>query len=130
MRFFVGAIIVALWAAPAAAEFKISFANWGGIKSCTTGRPNTVGNPEFVVTGLPAGTTTVQFKIKDLDVPNYNHGGSKKLKVTQDGRVAAGTFKYKSPCPPNGTHTYEWTATARAGGKVVGKAKAARKYPE
>lgn len=130
MRLLMAAAAVAALAGPVAAEFKISFKNWGNIPSCTSGRPNTVGNPEFVISGLPAGTKTVQFKLKDLDVPNYNHGGSKKLKVSQDGRVAAGTFKYKSPCPPDGVHTYQWTATARAGSKVVGKATAARKYPE
>lgn len=130
MRLLMAVAAVVALTGPAAAEFKISFKSWGNIPSCTSGRPNTVGNPEFVISGLPAGTKTVQFKLKDLDVPNYNHGGSKKLKVTQDGRVAAGTFKYKSPCPPDGVHTYQWTATARAGSKVVGKATAARKYPE
>lgn len=117
-------------AAPASAEFKISFAGWGDIPACTTGRPNVVGNPEFTLIGLPEGTTSVQFRMQDLDVPGYNHGGSKKLKIAEDGRVPAGTFKYKSPCPPNGVHTYEWSAKARNGRNILATATAARKYPE
>lgn len=115
--------------AAAAQSFSMSF-EWGNIPLCTSGRPNTVGNPVFVLRGLPPGTTSVQFKLKDLNVPSYNHGGSKKLGITQGGAVPSGVFKYKSPCPPSGAHTYEWTATARAGNKVVGTAKAQRRYPE
>ncbi len=114
----------------AAADFKISF-TWDGLKLCTSGRPNTVKNPEFIVRGLPAGTKMVQFKLTDLDVPNYKHGGG-WVKMTADGKVPKGAFKYKSPCPPSGKHTYEWTATAKVkkSGKALGQAKARRKYPE
>lgn len=121
------AVSVAMMATSAAAEFKMSF-NWGNIPSCTNGNPNRVPSPAFKLSGVPAGTTTIQFKLVDLNVPSYNHGG-KKLKVTGSGTVPMGAFKYKSPCPPDGVHTYEWTATARAGSKVVGKAKARRNYP-
>ncbi|CUH51057.1 YbhB/YbcL family Raf kinase inhibitor-like protein [Shimia marina] len=130
MRFVSMIACMLCFAAPVSAEFRLAFKGWGDIPSCTSGRPNVVGNPEFSLTGVPSGTTTIQFKIKDLDVPNYNHGGSKKLKINTDGQVAAGTFKYKSPCPPNGAHTYQWTATARKGGKILARATAARKYPE
>ncbi len=103
---------------------------WGDIPACNTGRPNTVGSPAFVLRGLPEGTTSVQFKLKDRDAPGYNHGGSKRLKITRDGQLPFGVFKYKSPCPPGGVHTYEWTATARKGSKVLAKAVAVRRYPE
>ena len=119
---------LALSAGMAAAEFIISF-EWGDIPNCRTGRPNTVGSPAFVMRGLPAGTTKVQFKLKDLNVPGYNHGGG-TVKVGRDGKLPFGLFKYKSPCPPGGTHTYEWTATAKAGSKTLATAKARRKYPE
>ncbi|MGR3395599.1 MULTISPECIES: hypothetical protein [Rhodobacterales] len=112
----------------ASAEFAVSF-NWGDIPLCTNGRPNRVGSPAFTIKDLPAGTTSVEFRLKDLDVPSYNHGGG-KLKISGSGQLPFGAFKYKSPCPPGGSHTYEWTATAKAGNKVVGTAKARRAYPE
>lgn len=128
-RFMHALAAVALFAAtPATAEMRLSFA-WGNIPLCTSGKPNRVGNPEFKLTGVPAGTTSVEFRLTDRDVPGYNHGGG-KLKLSQDAKIPFGTFKYKSPCPPDGAHSYEWTATARAGSKVIGTAKARRKYPE
>ncbi len=113
-----------------AGEFSLKFSSWGNIPSCTTGNPNKVGNPAFVLKGLPEGTTSVQFRLKDLDVPSYNHGGSKRISMSADGTVPAGSFTYKSPCPPSGVHTYEWTVTARKGGKVLARATAQRRYPE
>lgn len=117
-----------LFASPAAAEFEIAF-QWGDIPSCTTGRPNSVGSPAFVLSGVPEGTTEIQFKLVDLDVPNFNHGGG-KIKVGQNGTLPFGVFKYKSPCPPGGVHTYEWQAVAKAGRKTLATASARRKYPE
>ena len=116
-------------AAPAAAEFKFSF-DWSGLKLCNTGRPNTVTNPAFKVSGVPAGTTVIQFKLTDLNVPSYNHGGG-WVKMTADGTAKAGSFRYKSPCPPSGQHSYQWTAIAKTkkNGKTLAKATAARKYP-
>ncbi len=129
MRFWlISTSSLLLCANMAAAEFAISF-NWGDIPRCTSGRPNTVGSPAFKITDLPEGTTEVIFKLKDLNAPGYNHGGG-KVKVSSSGTLPSGAFKYKSPCPPNGKHTYEWRATAKGGGKVLGKAKARRKYPE
>lgn len=123
------AACVAGLALPAAAEFRIGF-KWGNIPLCTTGNPNVVESPAFTVRDLPAGTTSIQFRLKDVDVPGYNHGSSKRIPINRDGTVPKGAFTYKSPCPPNGAHTYEWQATARNGGKVTGKATARRKYPE
>ncbi|VAV90485.1 hypothetical protein MNBD_ALPHA07-794 [hydrothermal vent metagenome] len=117
-----------LSATTASAEFSFTF-EWGDIPSCGTGRPNTVGSPAFVLKGVPAGTTSVQFRLKDRNAPSYNHGGG-KVAVTGDGTIPFGAFKYKSPCPPQGAHTYEWTATARQGKTVLERAKARRKYPE
>ncbi|ARE41867.1 hypothetical protein RGUI_3726 [Rhodovulum sp. P5] len=110
------------------AEMTLSFA-WGATPACNTGRAKTVGNPEFVLKGVPAGTTSVDFRMKDLDAPQYNHGGG-RLKITKSGRVPAGTFTYKGPCPPRGAHRYVWTATARNGNKVLARATARRKFPE
>ncbi|MCI2400181.1 YbhB/YbcL family Raf kinase inhibitor-like protein [Aliiroseovarius subalbicans] len=114
--------------APALADFSISF-TWGDIPSCTTGRPGKVNNPRFVVEDLPEGTTRIVFRMKDLDVPGYNHGGG-KVAMDADGTIEPGAFRYKSPCPPNGTHTYEWTAKAQNGTKVLATTTATRPYPE
>lgn len=120
---------ISLWAAPALA-FDFSF-NWDGLKSCTSGNPNTVGNPVFKLKDVPKGTKFIRFKLVDKNVPGYNHGGG-TVAWNGEAAVPAGAFKYKSPCPPNGVHTYEWVATAqskKSGGKL-GEARAARKYPE
>lgn len=113
-----------------ASAFEIGF-DWAGLKLCTSGNPNTVGNPKFTLKDVPAGTKYIRFRLVDRDVPGYNHGGGV---VAWDGEstVQPGAFKYKSPCPPSGKHTYEWTATAqkaKSGGKL-GVAKARRRYPE
>ncbi|MFT7592910.1 MAG: hypothetical protein ACI8R4_000221 [Paracoccaceae bacterium] len=116
-----------LSAQTATADFSMSF-KWGSIPVCTTGKPNKVANPKFVLKGVPAGTISIDFRLKDLNVPGYNNGGG-KLKITASGTVPSGAFNYKSPCPPNGSNTYEWTATACKGSKALATAKARRKYP-
>jgi len=124
-----GVCVVALAGAATAQEFSISF-DWSGLKLCTTGSPKTVSNPQFKITGLPAGTTYIQFQLKDLDVPGYFHGGG-GVNMSADGTVPANSFNYRSPCPPKRIHLYEWTAIAKTGknGQSLGKAKARRPYP-
>lgn len=125
-----GLAALALTATSAAADMSLSFKNWGGIPLCTSGNPNRVGNPEFTLKGVPQGTNKLIFKLTDLDVRSYNHGGGQvKIKSGGNMKIPAGTFKYKSPCPPNGKHTYQWTVTAKKGGKTLAKAGAAKKYP-
>jgi phosphatidylethanolamine-binding protein (PEBP) family uncharacterized protein len=110
--------------------FDIGF-DWAGLKSCTSGNPGTVDSPTFTLSDVPAGTKYLRFKLVDRNVPGFNHGGGI---VAWDGSptIPSGAFKYKQPCPPNGSHTYEWQATAQTekkGGKL-GATKAQRKYPE
>ena len=110
------------------AEMTLAF-KWGNIPSCTSGNPNRVANLEFSLKGVPDGTTKIVFKLTDLNVPGYNQGGG-SVKVNGSGKIPSGAFKYKSPCPPNGVHTYEWSAVAKKGSKTLAKAKARLKYPE
>ncbi|MFT4620239.1 MAG: hypothetical protein ACI95S_001866 [Dinoroseobacter sp.] len=85
-RFATMAALAICVATPAAAEMTLAF-QWGNIPLCTTGRPNTVGNPAFALRGVPAGTDSVEFRLKDLNVPGYN-----------PWRCAAGRFaKYDGP---------------------------------
>jgi len=121
-------VLAAVLATEARAEFTIAF-DWAGLKPCNSGQPNRVANPAFLVKGLPKGTDSVEFRLVDLDVPGYNHGGGKVM-MSADGKLPPNLFKYASPCPPGGKHTYEWTATARQGSKVLARAKARRVYPE
>jgi len=108
--------------------FSLGF-QWGKLKLCNSGRPNRVASPKFTVRGVPKGTATIQFKMKDLNVPSYNHGGG-KVKYSGGSTIKSGAFKYKSPCPPGGRHTYEWTATAKdSKGKKLATARAKRQYP-
>jgi hypothetical protein len=112
----------------AAADFSIGF-DWGNIKKCTSGNPFTVPNPAFSLKGVPAGTTKIQFRMIDLAVPSYPHGGG-KVDYAGETTIAPGAFKYRSPCPPDGRHTYQWTATAYdAHGKKLGETKARKPYP-
>ena len=114
-----------------AEDFSIAF-EWGDLELCTTGNPNTVSNPTFQLSGVPDGTKWIYFKMVDKDVPNYNHGGG-WVKYEGQSEVAPGAFTYKSPCPPNGSHTYEWRAEAKkqkaSYSGAIGKAKAAKLYP-
>ena len=99
---------------------------------------------EVFVTAIGAGTTypdykpapfIVASKAADADMITvvtegiFSYCGA-KVKIGRDGQMPFGAFRYKSPCPPGGTHTYVWTATARAGNKVLARATATRKYPE
>lgn len=119
-----------LLGAGAASAFEIGF-DWKGLKLCTSGRPNVVPNPRFTLKDVPKGTKYIRFRLKDLDVPQYNHGGG-IVRYTGQKVIAPGAFRYKSPCPPDGVHTYEWKATAlkrRNGGRLA-TARARRDYPE
>ena len=122
-------ISITCTAIPASA-FEISF-DWAGLKSCSSGNPNTVANPVFSLVDVPDGTQFIRFKLVDKDAPGFDHGGG-IVPYAGQAVIEAGAFKYKSPCPPNGTHRYEWTATAqskKSGGKLA-TAKALRSYPE
>ena len=87
------------------AEFSFTF-EWGDIKKCTSGNPNKVENPIFNLVSVPEGTKELRFKMKDKDVPQYNHGGGKIKNYGGETVIQPGAFKYKSPCPPSGSHTY------------------------
>tara|TARA_Y100001968_G_scaffold215440_1_gene198200 strand:- start:252 stop:659 length:408 start_codon:yes stop_codon:yes gene_type:complete len=112
-----------------AGDFSFSF-EWGDIKSCTTGRPNRVPNPIFSLENVPAGTAVIKFQMKDLNAPNYNHGGG-SVEYSGGNTIQPGVFKYKSPCPPGRVHTYRWKAIARdENGEKLAIATSKRDYPE
>ena len=114
-----------------ASEFSFEF-DWSDLKKCTTGNPNVVQNPVFKLQNVPSGTKFIHFKLTDKDVPGYNHGGG-WVEYKGENKILPGSFKYKSPCPPNGKHNYEWTASAKAKkgmfAGTIAKAKASKYYP-
>lgn len=129
MRLTATAALMFALASPVSA-FEISF-TWDGLKSCTSGSPNTVKNPQFTLKDVPEGTKFIDFRLRDKNVPDFSHGGGVVAWNGEDS-IKSGAFKYLSPCPPDGAHTYEWIATAKSaksGGKLA-TAKAKRKYPE
>jgi phosphatidylethanolamine-binding protein (PEBP) family uncharacterized protein len=126
-------LVAILWAATAAAgDFQMTF-EWGDIPLCTSGRPNRVPNPKFVLSNVPEGTKFIEFKMKDLDAPSYNHGGG-TVTYSGDDVIEPGAFTYLSPCPPGGTHRYRWTARAKEKTGLfsgsIGTAEAMKTYPK
>ena len=91
------------------------------------------GSPDIQLSNVPKGTTEIDFKMVDLWVQSFNHGGG-KLKYTNQKSVPCGAFNatYTGPSPPPPQiHDYELTATAKdKDGKVLGTAKFTRKFPE
>lgn len=87
-------------------------------------------SPAFNVSNVPEGTKRLIFKMKDLNVPSYNHGGG-TVEYSGDGHIPAGAFSYKGPCPPFGVHKYEFTVKAvdESGKTLLGEGKAVRNFP-
>lgn len=107
-----------------AAEMTVDF-SWEGIKACTH------ESPEIRVSDVPDGTAELRVRLKDIDIPAWNHGGGN---VTYDGSgiIPAGTLAlgYNGPCPPGGRHKYEFSVMAvDAGGVIIGFGKARRPFP-
>jgi phosphatidylethanolamine-binding protein (PEBP) family uncharacterized protein len=101
-----GTAIFLLAAATAdAADLGVAF-TWDGTKACSS-KP-----PAFKITGIPAGTKTLKFEMKDLDYRSYYHGGG-SVDYAGSGDIPAGAFGYSGPCPPSGdVHRYRWTVEA------------------
>ena len=97
---------------------------WKGSKSCFDPQ-----SPPFTLSGIPAGTRQFRFDMKDLDAPNFVHGGGT---VAYDGqpRIPRGAFTYRGPCPPQGQHRYQWTVEAQdAAGKTLAAAAITKSFP-
>ena len=131
MVLFAGVLILAAGCATTglqipkdAAELTVDF-SWEGIAACSH------ESPEIRVAGVPEGTTELRVKLKDVDVPAWNHGGGK---VAHDGSgvIPAGALKigYNGPCPPSGRHKYEFSVMALdAEGAIIGFGKARQVFP-
>jgi len=109
----------------AAAEMEVSF-SWAGIEACTH------ESPEIRVDRIPDGTVELQVRLKDINVPAYNHGGG-RVKNDGSGVIPPGalTIGYNGPCPPyKERHKYEFLVLARdAQGQIIGFGKSRQLFP-
>ncbi len=97
--------------------------SWTGTAACTA-KP-----PAFSIGGVPAGTRKLLFAMKDLDMPSFNHGGG-TIDYAGSGNIPAGAFSYTGPCPPGGSHQYQWTVQALdASGRVLAAGQATKPFP-
>lgn len=120
-KILVAAAALIVMSTPAMAAMSVSF-TWGQTTSCFD-----KNSPPFTVSGVPAGTKTLKFKMTDLDAPDYPHGGG-EVAFTGQKSIPYGAFKYTGPCPPT-THTYRFDVRALDGaGKELGKASAKQRF--
>jgi phosphatidylethanolamine-binding protein (PEBP) family uncharacterized protein len=107
----------------ALADMKVSF-DWGSTKKCFDSK-----SPPISLSGVPAGTKKLDIRMKDMNVPDYNHGGG-KVDYTGQKSLGYGAFSYTGPCPPSGKHKYRFTVKALdAGGKTLATATADKMFP-
>lgn len=115
--------LASIFAPSAAFALSASF-SWKNTSACSS------TSPAFTVRGAPKGTASLRFNMRDLDAPNFRHGGS-TVAYDGKGRVAQGAITYVGPCPPTGqTHRYVWTVEALDGaGSVLGQTEAQGSFP-
>ena len=93
---------------------------WTTINLCRSGV-----SPRIFLKGVPEGTVKLRVRVKDLHVPDYNHGGG-TIKYYGSGEIAQGALlNYRGPCPPIGRpHRYVIYITAlNSSGKTIGTGK-------
>jgi phosphatidylethanolamine-binding protein (PEBP) family uncharacterized protein len=90
-----------------------------------------LSSPVFSLSGVPKGTTSLQFHMVDLQVPSYNHGGGSVAYKGQPSVPCGALTNYSPPSPPSGSHSYQITVTAFGPGNAnLGTASFTRKFPE
>jgi phosphatidylethanolamine-binding protein (PEBP) family uncharacterized protein len=106
-----------------ATAMSLSF-SWTGVARCSS------SPPAFTLSDVPPGTSRLAFNMVDLNLPSYPHGGG-TVPYQGNSQIAAGSFSYKGPCPPERQrHNYRWTVKALdAGGKTLATASAASSFP-
>lgn len=115
--------IVVAGVVPASA-MSLSF-DWGPTKECFDRK-----SPPMSLSGVPAGTKKLKFRMVDLNAVNFNHGGGTvNWPGGSSGSLPYGAFRYTGPCPPS-PHTYQFTVDALdSSGNKLATAKAKRRFP-
>jgi phosphatidylethanolamine-binding protein (PEBP) family uncharacterized protein len=115
-------LAVLLASAETSAAMGLSF-EWGPTGQCFDKK-----SPPVKLSDVPAKTTQLRFKLVDLDAPDYPHGGD-TVQYAGNDSLPYGAFSYTGPCPPS-PHTYRLSVEALdAGGKVLAKAEASKRFP-
>lgn len=97
----------------AQSTFSVDY-NWSLVDRCSS------ASPELRITGIPAGTNSLEITLVDHDAPNYSHGGGIIATVNEikELTVEKGSLKnYRGPCPPNFSsfgHDYSFVVKARS----------------
>jgi phosphatidylethanolamine-binding protein (PEBP) family uncharacterized protein len=73
-------------------------------------------SPEIRLANVPAGVTSYEVRMTDLDVPSFHHWAQTIPTTGPVVREGAGSG-YFGPCPPSGTHRYQIEVIARDGQK-------------
>jgi len=118
----IGILGMVMSVADGAMAMGLSF-DWGPTKDCFDKK-----SPPMRVSAVPAGTAKLRFKMKDLNAPDYPHGGG-TVAYNGNGNLPYGAFRYTGPCPPS-PHVYQFTVEALdSAGKVLAKATAKKRFP-
>ena len=96
--------------------------SWDKKYECTT------LSPQINLSGVPQGTLELKISLRDLDSPQYRHGGG-VVAYTGSNVIEEGALKnYEGPCPPN-THRYVIKVKAVDDrGVIIGEGKLMKKY--
>lgn len=107
-----------------AARMEVAF-SWEGIQACAH------ESPEIQVSNVPDSTAELRVKLKNVTVPEWNHGGG-SVAYGGSGVIPTGALDigYNGPCPPDGRHKYEFSVMAVDGeGAIIGFGKARQSFP-
>lgn len=69
-------------------------------------------SPPITLSNVPQQTAYLDIRMKDLNVPSYNHGGGKVAYEGQSEIPEGALSTYKGPCPPAGSHNYQISVNA------------------
>ena len=105
------------------ADMGVSF-EWGPTKKCFDPK-----SPPIKLAGVPAGTENLDIKMIDRNAIGFDHGGA-TMPYKGQAALPYGAFRYRGPCPPSGSHSYQFTVKALdSGGKVLATAKTSKMFP-
>lgn len=85
-------------------------------------------SPQINVSGIPQEAVELKINMRDLDSPNYAHGGGVIVYAGNNVIEEGALTNYKGPCPPT-THRYVIKVTAIDNDEViVGEGTLMQKY--